>query len=112
MDLLEKNNCAGMVHIALLDINIGSEYLAISRAHSHDTLINFNQASFSLDRQGHAYREIFIRSQNTCDKMSIDFEQNMNKGIHMHPSRTISSISPHITSIDSGTGNGWNSGVG
>ena len=49
-------------------INIGSEELAISRAHSDETLIHANQASASIDRRGHGDQNFSFGIRKSCEK--------------------------------------------
>ena len=96
----------------LLDITIGYEELAINRAHLDKIIIHTNQSRASINRQVKDDRDFSFSSRKSFDKMSIYFRRKSNNRIPMNPSRTIGSITLHITSLDSGTGIGWNSDGG
>ena len=101
-----------MEHVLLSGITIGSEELAISRELSDETLILTNQASASIDRQGNCDKGFSFVSHKSCKKMSIDLRRNTNNGIPMNPSRTVWSITPQISSLESGAELGQNSDAG
>ena len=114
MDQLTNKNCTGIENIILSVITVRSKELAIGRSRLDYIIIHTNQASASIDIRVHSNWDISFGSQKSCNKMSIYFEQKMNGGIRVNPSRTIGSISPYITSMNRGTGIrfGSNSGYG
>ena len=75
----------------------------ISRACSYDTLIHTNKLNASIDVQVNCDQVISFGSRKSCNEIIIDFGWNANYGIRVNPSRTIGSIGPHITSLNSGT---------
>ena len=88
-DQLANTNRAGMEHIELLVISVGSKELAIERARLGDTLIHINQTSAFIGIKGHGVREISFVIRKTCNEMSIDLGQIPNYSIGANPSRTI-----------------------
>ena len=57
-----------------------------------------------IDRQGHGDWYISLRSWKSCKNVIIDLGWNTYDGIRVNPSRTIGSIIPQITSLNSGIG--------
>ena len=93
-------------------ITIGSKDLAISSAWLvKNIIVNYNQAIASIARRVQYDRNFFFGIRKICDEMIIDFRQKTNNGVPMNPSRTIRSITPHITILESGTGIRLNSNV-
>ena len=59
-DQFVNTNLAGMEHVLLSAITIGSEEPTISRAHLYNTLIHTNQVSAYIDIQGHSDQDFFF----------------------------------------------------
>ena len=67
-------------------------------------IIHTNKASAFIDRQVHSDQVFSFVKRINGDKIIIDFQRNTINGMHMKPSRTISRITPNITSLERGTG--------
>ena len=80
-DKWEDTNCNGIEHVLLSTIAIGSEEIAIIRAHLYNTLIHTNQASYSIDSLGHGDWDFYLRSWKIFNEMNIYFGQNRNDDI-------------------------------
>ena len=67
-------------------------------------IIRTYQASAFIDRQVHSDQVFSFVKRINGDNIIIYFQRNTINGIHKSPSRTISKITPHITSLEMGTG--------
>ena len=68
-DQLANTTRAGMGHILLLVITVGSKGFVVGGALSDDTLIHSNQANDTIDRQLHNDWNISLVSLNSCAEM-------------------------------------------
>ena len=83
-----------MEHVSLSAITIGSEELAISRAHPKKNIIHTNQSRDYIDRQGNGDQDFSFESRERCDKMSINFGRNTIIGMPNNPFINTRSITP------------------
>ena len=98
MNQSTDTNHTRMEHLLLSARTTGSKYLAIGSARLRDKLIaEANQSSASIDRWVHGDWYLYLGSQKSGNKMSVDFGRNTDDKIGMEPSRTIRRPHPQIT---------------
>ena len=88
-----------MEHLLFSETTIESKELEIGSVWLVENLITeANQASASIDIQGHSDWDFPFGSRKSGIKMSVDLRRNTDEKIGMNPSRAIRIPQPHITS--------------
>ena len=98
MDQSSHTNCAGMEHVVLLVITEESKEFAVGVTRLDKIIINYNQASATIDRRGHSKQNIYQGSLKHFTEMRwFEFGENSNDRIGVNSPRIIRSIIPQVT---------------
>ena len=97
-DQQPDTNRTSMEHLSFPATPIGSKELAVgSMRLGNNIMTEANQSSASIDRWVHGDWYLYLGSQKSGNKMSVDFGRNTDDKIGMEPSRTIRRPHPQIT---------------